>query len=215
MSKIPMENIHIRVPNSDSKYLIDGLVIDDRSILIWGAGFQSTIALDALSEANGYRAIVLVDQSPQSARATGIPVLAPSCLPMLYDRGLRKAHICIGSPKVKIEVAGKLKEAGFSFVNIIHPSAVVSKSASLGEGVFVGPQVIVGPEARIEDFCQLNNAASVAHHSVIGRAVQVSDGARIGGAVRIGEGSLVGFGVVVGFRVTVDPWSTIRSGTTL
>jgi UDP-perosamine 4-acetyltransferase len=194
--------------------IIASLAIDENSILVWGGGYQGAVVLDILAETQAYRPVVVIDQKLQQTEVYGVPVLRPDHLSRLYDRGLRKAHICIGKAADKLAVAHTLKVLGFSLVNVMHPSAVLSPRVSLGENVFIGPLVLVGPEVTISDLCQLNNGASIAHNTVLERSVAISDGARIGGIVHIGEATLVGIGTVVNSRVTVGSWCTIvESGT--
>jgi UDP-perosamine 4-acetyltransferase len=195
--------------------VIAGLDVGEDALLIWGGGYQGLVVLDVLIETGAFRPVAVIDRNLAEAELMGAPVFRPEHAEALYARGLRKAHVCIGSAADKLEVAETLKRIGFTLATIVHPSAVLSPSARLGEGVFVGPQALVGMETVIDDLCQLNNAASVAHHSHIGRGTQVSDGARIGGIVRIGEGCLVGIGTVVNSRVTVGDWCTLVSGVTI
>ena len=199
----------------DVEAIIASLAISEDAILIWGGGYQGQVVLDILAETGAGKPVVVIDRNPRLNQLGGLPVLRPENLTKLFDRGLNKAHVCIGNAVDKIGAAETLKAAGFTLVNVIHPSAVLSPCLTLGENVFIGPLVLVGVDAVIGDLSQINNGASVAHHTNVGRAVQISDGARLGGLVRIGEGCLIGIGTIVNSRVAVGARCTLVSGITV
>jgi sugar O-acyltransferase (sialic acid O-acetyltransferase NeuD family) len=208
--------IHSRRSSSvDADAVISSIETDDDAVLIWGGGYQGQVVLDILRETGAAKPVAVIDRNPRIERVSGLPVLRPQHVTKLFEHGLRKAHICIGNAADKIDVAAILKAVGFTLVNVIHPSAVISPAAKLGENVYVGPLVLIGVDVVIGDLSQLNNGASIAHHSCIGRAVQVSDGAKLGGIVRIGDGSLIGIGTVVNSRVSVGQGCTLVSGITI
>jgi sugar O-acyltransferase (sialic acid O-acetyltransferase NeuD family) len=121
----------------------------------------------------------------------------------------------IGDPQVKRKLFIELKAKGGSFAQLIHPSAVIARSASLGEGVVVCPQAIVSADARVGDLCVINGNASVGHDVKLGSFstlsshvdltgwVQVDEcvffgsGARVLPKVKIGLGARIGAGAIV------------------
>jgi UDP-perosamine 4-acetyltransferase len=153
-----------------------------------------------------------VDEAPRASELDGMPVFDPSVLDDLLVRGIRFAHICIGAPKAKLRIATKMKEAGFTIIQAIHPKAIVSSKAHLGEGIYVGPGVVIGPKAIIRDFSQVNNNATVAHHAQIGLAVRISDGVHLAGGVHVGDYSYLGLGVTVNTDCHIGSEVTIVSG---
>ncbi len=82
----------------------------------------------------------------------------------------------------------------------IHPTAIVSPSASLEEGVALGPYAVVEDEAR------LGRGVRVGAHSVIGAGVQVGEESRIFPHVVLYPGTWVGRRVWIhsGARLGVD-----------
>ena len=58
----------------------------------------------------------------------------------------------ISDVSIREKMCKKLKDDGAVFVNIIHPTAIISKTAVLGEGIIIAPYSTVGANAIIEDF---------------------------------------------------------------
>jgi sugar O-acyltransferase (sialic acid O-acetyltransferase NeuD family) len=84
------------------------------------------------------------------------------------------------------------KYSNFEPVSIIHPTAVIAKSASLGKGCFIHPQVTISTNAKIGDHCVINYNASVGHDAVLEDNVFIQPGARVSGNCHIGENTLIG-----------------------
>lgn len=104
-------------------------------------------------------------------------------------------HAAIGDAKLRQQWLGL---AGASVARpIIHPSAIVSKSATIKEGVFIGPGAIVNARAIIERGVIINSAAVVEHDCVLSSYCHIAPGAVLGGSVKIGKGSLIGINASV------------------
>jgi acetyltransferase EpsM len=78
------------------------------------------------------------------------------------------------------------------FATIVHPSAVVSRTAELGDGSVVLSQASIGPEASLGLGCLINTGASIDHQSSIGHFVSLAPGARTGGQVRVDDRAFIG-----------------------
>lgn len=77
-------------------------------------------------------------------------------------------HIAVGDCELRKHFYTKCKDAGARLVNIIHPSACVSKYAVLGEGNFIGRFATVGVDVKIGDNNLLNSGCIVEHGCRIG-----------------------------------------------
>lgn len=120
--------------------------------------------------------------------------------------------IAIGNPLVKKRISERLKQKGFSFPSIVHPSSVVSDRANLGEGVIISPNCTVSPNVHLKDFCYLNFGVGIGHDAVLGSFCQVNPGVQLGGFSVVGEGTLIGSGSTVLQGVNIGSGATIASG---
>jgi sugar O-acyltransferase (sialic acid O-acetyltransferase NeuD family) len=107
-----------------------------------------------------------------------------------------------------------LKKKG-EFINLIHPTAIVSPSAKIGRGVaikafssiasdvFIGDfvylqsSVILGHDVKIESYCHVNSFAFMAGYVHIEEMCTINTGAKLIQNVRVGKGAKIGMGSVV------------------
>lgn len=80
---------------------------------------------------------------------------------------------------------------------LVHPSAILSPTASLGAGTLVAPGAVVNADASIGRGVILNTGCSIDHDCILGDFVHVSPGARLAGNVHVGDGTWIGIGAVV------------------
>ncbi|MDB4473222.1 hypothetical protein N9030_01385 [bacterium] len=101
-------------------------------------------------------------------------------------------------------------------VSIIHPTAHVAPSATIGNGVFVAPQAVISVNASVEDHSIIHIHSSVGHDCKIGKFSAILPGARISGNVSLGKSVMVGSGafifqgVTIGDRAQVDALTYVR-----
>lgn len=97
-----------------------------------------------------------------------------------------------------IESLGSLSSpAETPAATIVHPTALVSPTASIGAGVFIGPRAVVHTRARIGDHAIINTGAIVEHECEVGENVHIAPGAILGGRARVEPDALVGIGARV------------------
>ena len=121
-------------------------------------------------------------------------------------------HISIGDNRARLELYRKLKKRGFSFLTIVHPTAVVSKTAKIYEGCFIGAQAVVQNNSIVSNVSLINTAAVIEHDNEIGEAVHVAPRACTAGRVKIGNMSFIGIGAVIIPDVVIGELSFIAAG---
>jgi sugar O-acyltransferase (sialic acid O-acetyltransferase NeuD family) len=121
--------------------------------------------------------------------------------------------IAIGDPKIKRKVVAELKSKGAIFANLIHPSAVIARTAQLGEGVVLCPQAMVSANAKVGDFVTVNSLCSVGHDVVLGDYSTLSSHVDLTGYVNVGEEVFFGSGAKVLPKVRIADKARIGAGT--
>lgn len=115
----------------------------------------------------------------------------------------------IGIPGVRRRVAEDLLARGADFLTLIHPTAIVAPTATLGPGSIVCPGAIVSDAAQLGRFGLVNYHASLAHDSsagdfaVLSPYATLAGGARVAADVFLGLHASIGPGVSVGARSKV------------
>jgi sugar O-acyltransferase (sialic acid O-acetyltransferase NeuD family) len=123
--------------------------------------------------------------------------------------------MAIGDPAAKQSVAEKLSGRGGRFATLIHPSAVVARSASLEEGVVVCPQALISADASVGRLVIINALSSVGHDVRVGDYSTLSAHVDLTGFVSVGSSVLVGSGAKVLPKVKVGEGATIGAGATV
>lgn len=174
--------------------------------VIVGAGGHAKVVLDALLAAGVARdAIELRDGNPARAgeRVLGFEIHHPEGI-----GGDGPVHVAIGSNIVRARLAATAHE----LVTIIHPTALVAASASIGAGSFIAARAIVGPDARVGAGVIVNHGAVVDHDCVVGDFAHIAPGAVLGGGASVGAQTLVGAGAILLPAATVGRDVTVGAG---
>lgn len=120
--------------------------------------------------------------------------------------------IAIGDNKARERIAS-LELCDMCFQKaIIHSTAVVNTSFSLGEGSIVLSNAVVNPDAIIGKHVIINTAAVIEHDCIIKDYVHVSPNATLSGAVEVGEGTHIGSGAIIIPGIKIGQWCTIGAG---
>lgn len=123
--------------------------------------------------------------------------------------------MAIGDPAAKKRIAADLLARGARFAQVIHPSAVIARSARLGTGVVVCPQVVVSADAVVGDFVALNTLSSIGHDVEIGAYTTLSAHVDLTGSVKVGEACFFGSGARVVPKVSIGAEARIGAGATI
>jgi acetyltransferase EpsM len=139
----------------------------------------------------------------------GRPVLWIDELP---DLAATHHAICgLGTTK-RHEFVEPVRDMGFSFATVIHPSAVVAPSAEIGTGTLVGAGCVVAAHTEIGQHVIVNRGSLIGHHTQIGDYVTVSPGANIAGLVTIGRSAYVAMGAIVVDRIAIGDLAVVGAG---
>ena len=106
----------------------------------------------------------------------------------------------------------RLVTEGRRLATIVHPSAVVARSAVIGPGCVVFPGVVIGARTRVESGTIVNRGALIGHHTTIGAHSFVGPGATIAGGVEIGEQAWIGIGSIVRDDRRIGAGATVGAG---
>ena len=172
-----------------------------KSIYIYGASGHGLVVAD-MALACGYENIVFIDDGENEF---------PN-----FETIKKNIHIPIalgiGSNKIRNKLFKKLEQNSFNIVNLIHPSAVISKSVTIGRGVVVMPNVVINAKTNIGDGVILNSACVIEHENIIGDFVHISPNVSLAGDVKVKELSHVGIGSSIIQGITIGENTIIGAG---
>lgn len=123
--------------------------------------------------------------------------------------------VCTGHPgnfTSKKRIVGRLALAPERYATLVHPSAVVPASCSVGPGAVLLAGVVVTADVRIGAHAGVMPHVVVTHDDVLDDYVTVGAGARVAGAVHVCEGAYLGSGCLIRENLTVGPWALVGMG---
>jgi sugar O-acyltransferase (sialic acid O-acetyltransferase NeuD family) len=111
--------------------------------------------------------------------------------------------------KTRSELFNKF-HGNIPFAQVIHSSAIIDPSCTIGEGVFIYPGCVLDMNVIVENNVLLNAGCVIAHDSHIHRNCMLSPGVIVSGFVKIHEKVNLGTGTKVIDNITIS--TMIRTG---
>jgi sugar O-acyltransferase (sialic acid O-acetyltransferase NeuD family) len=173
-----------------------------KKVIIFGTGAQAKYAINTLSLQDKHQIEGLIKVIPDQRKEKltsllGKPVLGGLKAIERYSTNEVSMVVAVSNNKLKEELARTLLEKGFSFLNCIHPSAVIAPSAKLGTGVIVNASAIIQPLAKIGNFVMIHAGVIVEHDNIIEDYVNLAPGVKLAGWVHIKKGATIHTGASV------------------
>ena len=175
-----------------------------KSIYIYGASGHGLVVAD-IARTCGYDDVIFVDDGDNEypsfediKRTSGIPVA-----------------FGIGSNSIRAKLFERVQNSGFEIVSLIHPSAIISSSVTIGKGTVVMPNVVVNAKAIIGDGVILNSSCVVEHECIIDDFVHISPSVALAGDLKVGKYTHIGIGsnviqgIIIGKNVIIGAGSTV------
>lgn len=174
-----------------------------KRLALLGASGHGKVVADTALEAGWDEVVFFDDAWPQRFNNGCWPVEGTNS-DLLAGLGCFDGVIVsIGNCAIRLDKQRMLSEAGGRLVTIVHPSAVVSRYATLGVGSVVMAGAAVNVDVLIGAAGIVNTGATVDHDCQLADAVHICPGAHLSGDVRVGSCSWIGVGAAVRQGLTI------------
>jgi sugar O-acyltransferase (sialic acid O-acetyltransferase NeuD family) len=170
------------------------------SLIILGAGGHASSVADAAQSAGfSITGFFSPDKTSTGVGGTTLSTLEP------FDLGLTSFALGVGTnySRESVFLSFSKENPDARVVSLVHSTAWVSPSASLGEGSVVLAHAFVGPHCKVGPGAIINTGASLDHDSTLGAFASLGPGARTGGNVKIGSRTMVGMQAAITHGVSV------------
>jgi sugar O-acyltransferase (sialic acid O-acetyltransferase NeuD family) len=185
-------------------------------VVIYGAGKGGITILEALSLGEHYRAVCFVDDNRSNVEPIeGLPVFHSQNLIELKVRGVLHVATEIMDGKVRLKIKKKIEDFGLELINIIHPTAFVAPSVTMGQGNYIKAGAIVETNTKIGNCCIIDNGVVIAHDNIIEDGCHLAPGASIASSVRIEEGTIIGVGANISNNLKIGRNCIISVGASI
>jgi len=192
--------------------------VSNYQVIVVGAGGHAAVVADSLLAA-GIDVIGFtdVDAYRHGRRICDLPVLGDDEVLGRYAKATLKLANGLGSLRndrdpLRFRVQTKLEGQGWQFCAVVHPSASVSRFATIGHAAQVLAGCVVQAGAVLGAGVILNSRSIVEHDAHIGDWSHIAPGAVVCGDVRIGSWSHIGAGAVVRHGLRLGPQTLVGVG---
>lgn len=158
---------------------------EERTLLIIGAGGLGQVVAESVQMSGRYTKIAFLDDAPTEDKSRLYNIIGSTREADKFVGQFIYAIPAFGSNQKRYELMGYLKSCGYKIPRIIHPSAYISPTVSIGEGTIIRPMAGISREVVIEECCLINMGAMIDHRCRIGRCTHIPIGAVVRGEVHI------------------------------
>lgn len=188
-------------------------------LLIIGAGGFARETAQAVASLNAvrptWRLLGFLDDDPllHGRRIDGVPVIGGTDL--VESLPQVRLVVCVGNPQSYFARARIVERLGVSpgrYATIVHPSAAISASSSIGPGSVVLAQSVLTASVEVGAHVAVMPQVVLTHDVKVADFVTIASGVRFGGAVRVEQGAYLGSGALIREHVKIGAWSLIGMG---
>ena len=184
-----------------------------RVVVVGAGGFAREVAQwahaawpDAARRLGGF---LSADPRALDGHAIDLPILGNPAdfIPAPGDGFL----LAIGIPEVRRRVAEQLLKRHAMFISLIHPTAIVARTAVIGAGSILCPHSIVSDAARLGRCVLMNYHTSIGHDGSVGDYAVLSPYATLGGNAHVADDVFLGMHASVGPGRAMGPRSKLSA----
>jgi sugar O-acyltransferase (sialic acid O-acetyltransferase NeuD family) len=176
---------------------------------IIGASGHSKVLIEILL-INKTAISAIWDDNPTIKNFLGYPIAGSVNLLMTVINPM--VIVAIGDNTIRKKVSEKINA---QFGIAIHPSSIISQSATVLVGTAVMANVTVNADTIIGRHVILNTGSSIDHDCRIDDFVHISPKVGLAGNVEVGEGTHIGIGACVIQGIKIGKWVTIGAGSVI
>jgi len=181
-------------------------------LLILGARNYSLAFADSFFDHPDYEVAGYVENMDRTRSGSvhgGLPVHWVDDLPKF-----RETHrvICSLGTTLRNQFVEPVMAMGLKFATLVHPTANVSRTSTVGQGTSLNINNIVAGFSKLSEHVHVNRGVNIGHHTVISDYVTVGPGANIAGNCVIGPHTFIGIGATVVDGIKIGSHCVIGAG---
>jgi sugar O-acyltransferase (sialic acid O-acetyltransferase NeuD family) len=189
-----------------------------RRLVLVGAGGLARETADLVAAINAveptWDVLGFVDDDPrlEGELVAGLLVLGPVALAPSLDAAVA---VCTASPRVGCSRPGLVERIGLPDAarpSLVHPSASLSRSTTLGPGCIVLAGVVATAQVSLGAHVVAMPRVVLTHDDVVGDHATLASGVCLGGDVQVAREAYLGAGALVREGLTIGPAALVGMG---
>lgn len=179
-----------------------------KKLLLVGAGGFGRVVLEHASQ---FYDCAFLDDG-ETPVVDGVPIIGSTKdIENLYDE-YRYLVVSIGNNKLRENLYRRAASIGYTFPNIIVPSAYVSARATLGSGVIILNNAVIQNNAHVGSGCIINPGVEMHHDSSIGDYCLIYTNSVVRSLAHVGDRVWIGSTATVSTGASVPNDAIIDDG---
>jgi sugar O-acyltransferase (sialic acid O-acetyltransferase NeuD family) len=130
----------------------------------------------------------------------------------ITNREVDAVLVAIGDNTIRARMIEELSSYGLPLITVIHPSASVARTATIGEGVFIARGSHICDGAHIGTGVIVNTGAIVEHQCYMHYCSHIGPGARLAGHCIVKDRAFLGLGATVIQGLTIGTDAIVGAG---
>lgn len=177
-------------------------------MVIIGGGGHGAVCKE-IAELIGYKNIIILDDDIANTSAYGKTELFAQ---FINDSDF---FVAIGNNHMRRSFTERIEADNGTFATLIHPTAVISKSSTIGQGTVVMAGVVINARASIGEGVIVNTSSSVDHDCKLDGYCHIGVGAHLAGTVYVGKETFVGAGAIIINNINIGENVILGASTTV
>ena len=179
----------------------------EKLLLVGAGGFGRVV----LEHASALYDCAFLDDGDASI-VDGVPVIGKTGDMKKFFPEYKQLLVTIGNNKLRERLYQEAASIGYSFPNIIHPTAYVSPHAHIGYGCVILNNTVVQNNARCGNGCILNPGVELHHDSTIGSYCLVYTNSVVRSLTSVGNRVWIGSNATVSTSAIIPDDTVIGDG---
>lgn len=182
--------------------------------IIYCAGEQARVVLDILRRAGVGDDIVFLDddETRQGDEIGTFPVVGGRAALSRFDPATDRCLVAAGGQGTRLDIADRLKAAGFGFFSALDPEATISSTATVEGGTTVNARTYVGPGVKLSEFVLVDSLVNISHDVTVEAGATLTPHVTLAGGTTVGRDAYVGAGATVRDQVTIGDGAVVGAG---
>ncbi|MFL2510581.1 MAG: acetyltransferase [Alphaproteobacteria bacterium] len=120
--------------------------------------------------------------------------------------------VAIGNNLKRKEKIQLLLKRKLNIINLIHPSAIISKSVKLQKGIAIMANATINANTTINYGSIVNTSSTIDHDCEIGSYVHICPGVKLAGNVKLGDLTWIGIGSTIIENINIEDEVIVGAG---
>lgn len=179
----------------------------EKLLLVGAGGFGRVV----LEHASGLYDCAFLDDG-DAVVVDGVPVIGKTDDMASFFPEYKLLLVTIGNNKLRERLYREAATIGYTFPNIIHPTAYISPHAHIGSGCVILNNAVVQNNAQCGDGCILNPGVELHHDSTIGSYCLIYTNSVVRSLTTVGDRVWIGASSTVTTSAVVEDDTIIEDG---